>query len=84
MGKYDALTRHLHGCRAGRLAVDFTTIEALTGAGLPASADRHRAWWANDRSHSRAQAGLVAGWRVESVDQLAGRAVYVRAVVNGS
>lgn len=35
---------------------------------LPKSAYHHRAWWANDPSHSHARSWLAAGWKVKKVD----------------
>lgn len=55
----------------------FDEVEALVGP-LPASAHNHRAWWAND-SKVQAQAWQAAGWRVQSVDQQAGRVVFTRS-----
>ncbi|MFC3800959.1 hypothetical protein [Cohnella sp. GCM10012308] len=34
---------------------------------LPASATNHRAWWANDITHSQAKAWLLADWEVDAV-----------------
>lgn len=66
-GKYAALSRFLED-RVGQLVeIDFDAIGALVG-GLPVSASRHRAWWANDASHAQARAWLEAGWRVAAVD----------------
>jgi hypothetical protein len=45
----------------------FDQLARLVG-GLPPSAYRHRAWWANDASHVQARAWLDAGWRVSEVN----------------
>jgi hypothetical protein len=45
----------------------FVEISRLVG-GLPPSARRHRAWWANSPSHVQAHAWLELGRRVEAVD----------------
>jgi len=50
------------------LELTFNDIEGIIGADLPASAHRHRAWWANDKTHVHARAWMEAGWEVESVD----------------
>jgi hypothetical protein len=44
----------------------FEEIDRLVG-GLPPSAGRWSAWWANSRSHVQAVAWLDAGRRVESL-----------------
>jgi len=47
----------------------FKEIESIIHDTLPASALRHRAWWANDeQSHVQSQGWLDAGWRVSSVN----------------
>ena len=56
MAKYDPL-RDLsrpHGTDVVRLTMD--EIAALVPGGLPPSAYRHGAWWANDGHHSHVQA----------------------------
>lgn len=66
MGKYDPLAAHLRA--AGRpCRMTFAAIEELVGV-LPASARKHRTWWANDRSHVQAAAWLNAGRVVQSFD----------------
>ena len=80
MGKYDPLFEHL--CRAGddALEMTFDEIGALVG-GLPASATRYPAWWANEGAggHVQAQSWMNAGREVESVDLRAGRVRFSRA-----
>jgi hypothetical protein len=49
------------------LTLAFSEIDDLVG-GLPASARKYRAWWANDRSHSQARAWLGCGRQVANVD----------------
>lgn len=65
-GKYAPLAEYLKGQVTG-VDLDFDAIGALVG-GLPTSARRHRAWWANDATHPQARAWLEAGWRVAAVD----------------
>jgi hypothetical protein len=69
MAKYDALFEHL--CRAddGELVLSFAELDGLVG-GLPASANRNRAWWGNEASgrHVHAKAWLNAGREVIDVD----------------
>ena len=67
MGKYGVLADHLRHA-ASPVSMTFDEIDDLVG-GLPASARRHRAWWANeaDGRHVQARAWVQAGWRVEDV-----------------
>jgi hypothetical protein len=52
----------------------------IGGHRLPASARRHRAWWANDATgHAHASAWLEAGYRTEQVDMAGEKLVFVRA-----
>jgi hypothetical protein len=66
-GKYAPLAEFLKGRKTEQVDVDFDVIDTLVG-GLPTSARRHRAWWANDATHSQARGWLEAGWRVAAVD----------------
>ena len=66
-GKYAPLYRHLSASCSVTWLASFGEIEAILGFRLPASARRHRAWWANG-GHSQADAWLAAGWRTRSVD----------------
>lgn len=66
MSKYDPLLAYL-AARPGGLSVSFEEINRLVG-GLPPSASRWRAWWANDPTHVHAHAWLDSGHRVETVD----------------
>lgn len=75
VAKYDPLFEKL--CRLGddEVTVTFDEMHDLVG-GLPASPERHRAWWANetDGRHVQARAWLNAGPEVVEVD-LDGRTV---------
>jgi hypothetical protein len=64
--KYARLSAHI-SAGPWPLTLTFQVIDALVG-GLPASARMHRAWWANDASHSHARAWLGCGRTVASVD----------------
>ena len=66
MSRYRALTDHLAGLHTTTSRMTYPEIESLVGP-LPASAQNHRAWWANDKTHSHATAWLAAGWRVDEV-----------------
>lgn len=46
----------------------FEELEEVIGSNLPASALRHRAWWANSERNTHARMWLEQGWRVASVD----------------
>ena len=69
MSKYDPLFEHL--CRAGDGPVEmrFADIDRLVG-GLPASATKYPAWWANEirGSHVQAKAWLEAGRQIDRID----------------
>jgi hypothetical protein len=77
VGKYDPLRDYLADRVTDEIKMSFTDIEKLVGP-LPTSARNHRAWWANDVK-SEALAWRAAGWRVQSVDQAAGRVVFARS-----
>lgn len=66
MDKYDPLAAHL-GLASRPCRMTFAAIEELVGD-LPTSARKHRAWWANDRSHVQAVAWLGVGRVVDAVD----------------
>jgi len=65
-GKYVPLGERL-AADSRPVEMTFEQIEALVGP-LPASARKHRTWWANDQSHVQALAWLSLGRMVESVD----------------
>lgn len=69
-GSYLPLAEHLGTLTSSSMQATFTQIERILGRPLPASARRHRAWWANDATgnHSHAAAWMGAGWLVDSVD----------------
>lgn len=72
MAKYDPLRDVLNSMSTrDRQRLTFAAIDELVG-GLPNSAHRHRAWWANDPTHIQASAWLEGGRVVEEVDQAAG------------
>lgn len=56
----------------------FNEIEDVLGFGLPASARKYQAWWANDDREGRQSSGwLSAGWLTDQLD-LAGEKVTFR------
>lgn len=78
--KYDPLRLYLRQQTRSRVPMTFQQVEAVIGGPLPASARRHRPWWANDaRGHAHADAWLGAGYRTEQVDMEGETLVFVRA-----
>lgn len=68
MSKYQPLADYLRAQPASRDEVSLTLerIEAIIRTILPASARKHRAWWANHRgSHVQADAWLSEGFEAE-------------------
>lgn len=64
--KYTALADWLKSqpVQIDRVDLSFDQIEEIIGGNLPASAYKHRAWWANDsHSHTHSQLWLEVGWR---------------------
>ena len=75
VAKYDPLLEHLCRAEDGPIEMTFEEVGRLVG-GLPASATKWPAWWANETAGSRhvqARAWLNAGREVESVDRAAKR-----------
>jgi hypothetical protein len=70
MGKYEPLAAHLSARDTDSWSASFAEIETVLGTGLPPSAHKHPAWWANQRDggHSQAQGWQSVGWQVWSVD----------------
>lgn len=58
--KYSELRKHLENAGPTDVTLDFDRIDQLVD-GLPPSAYRYAAWWANDRTHVQAKAWLDAG-----------------------
>ena len=78
--KYDPLRLYLLRQAQGRIPMTFQEVESVIGGPLPASARRHRPWWANDATgHAHAHAWLEAGYRTERVDMEGEKLVFVRA-----
>lgn len=69
--KYVPLARYLLNAvpTSNTVSMTFPEIEERLGVNLPASARRHRPWWANDTSggHVQATAWLSVGWKVAKV-----------------
>ena len=78
MGKYDPLYERL--ARAAGETLTFGQIDELV-QGLPPSARKYPAWWANETagSHVEARAWMGAGWKVLEVDFRAEHVTFRRA-----
>jgi hypothetical protein len=76
VAKYDGLTELLRRQPRKHIMVTFEQVASAVPGGLPPSAYRHRAWWANETNgpHVHAKAWRRAGWIVVAVD-FAGRTV---------
>ena len=80
MSRYEPLADYLKRAASNRLPMTFKDVEAVIGRKLPASAYRHRPWWANEaRGHSHAKAWLDAGYETEQVDMESRKLVFRRA-----
>lgn len=67
IGKYTPLYKYLRAASESVITLTSEQIEELLGFALPASSVKHRAWWANDISHSHAKAWMLADWEVQSI-----------------
>lgn len=67
VGKYTPLYNYFRAASESILTITSDQIEGIVGFSLPASSVKHRAWWANDISHSQAKAWLLADWEVQSI-----------------
>jgi hypothetical protein len=78
--RYDPLRKYLDGRSEAVVQLSFTEIESIIGGLLPASARRHRPWWANERSgsHVHASAWMQAGRRTANVNLSAGSVDFAR------
>jgi len=73
-GKYHKLHTYLCSLAQQEWHTSFRNIEGIVGFGLPESAYRHRAWWANEMgktSHTHSLAWREAGWETAEVDMRA-------------
>jgi len=78
--RYDPLKRYLAGHSEPVIHLSFVEIERIIGGPLPASARRHRPWWANERSgsHVHASAWMGTDRRTANVDLNAGTVDFTR------
>ena len=72
--RYSKLQTYLVRRHASHIRLTFAEIENIIGRALPASARKHRAFWASDPKHSQAKAWLDAGMYAKELD-LDGQAV---------
>lgn len=64
MARYERLTQRLAGDETAVITLSFRELDRIVDGGLPPSARKHAAWWANSRTaHSHAAAWLDAGRR---------------------
>jgi len=70
MGKYEPLQRYLESLDSDSWHASLADIERILGFGLPKSAYRYYAWWANETSgsHSHAKSWQEAGWNTRDVN----------------
>lgn len=66
--RYAGIGEYLKGQSGPAAEVSFQDLEQAIGNGLPASAEKHRAWWANTERNTQARVWMEEGWRVDSVD----------------
>jgi hypothetical protein len=81
--RYDPLRRYLAGRSEPVVHLSFAEIERIISGPLPASARRHRPWWANERSgsHVHASAWMGTGRRTANVDLNLGTVDFALSVV---
>jgi hypothetical protein len=77
--RYDGLRNYLLTQSDPVVRLSFVEIERIIGGQLPASARRHRPWWANEQSgtHAHARSWLDANRRTAHVDLNAGTVDFV-------
>jgi hypothetical protein len=67
MANYANITEYLSRPGQEDWTASFSEVEAILGFSLPASARRHKAWWANNW-HSQSHGWMSAGFRATAVD----------------
>lgn len=71
MGKYDPIREFLFTSGKATVSVSFDELGKLVSGGLPRSAYRFPAWWANERqpqTHVQKFAWMAAGYEVDHYD----------------
>jgi len=78
LSKYDPLRWHLERSARDSVSMSFDEVAELVG-GLPNSAYRYEAWWANEEvgTHVQAKAWMSVGYHTERVN-LSSRTVTFR------
>jgi hypothetical protein len=76
-GKYQLLQDHLFSRDDSVWQATFAEIEKVVGEGLPDSARKHQAWWAN-QSSGHSQYWQRAGWQTAKVDVENERLTFLR------
>lgn len=66
--RYAGIGEYLKSQSGPTASASFADLEQAIGNTLPASAERHRAWWANTERNTQARVWMEEGWRVDSVD----------------
>jgi hypothetical protein len=66
--RYAGIGEYLKAQGGPTAEASFEQLEAAIGNSLPASAERHRAWWANTERNTQARVWMEEGWRVDRVD----------------
>lgn len=70
MNNYYPLAKRLSQGSNEEVTLTFSEIEDILGSKLPDSAYRYRAWWANDISHTQANAWMEAGYSTSDCPDL--------------
>lgn len=83
MNKYQPLHDYLMDQKHERVSMRFSDIEKL-GIELPASAKKHRPWWANNKHHSQANAWLDSSYETEQVDMGSQKLTFVKFASRGA
>jgi hypothetical protein len=76
MNKYYLLTNFLKEQQKNIIELTFQEVILIINNPLPESAYKYRPWWANDKTHSQAQAWLDAGYIIDSVDQYFNKVIF--------
>jgi hypothetical protein len=66
--RYAGISEYLKNQSGPTADATFGELESAIGSNLPASAERHRAWWANTERNTQARVWMEEGWRVDRVD----------------
>lgn len=67
-GRYTPLQQYLINLSVDEIKLSFDEMEAILKASLPASAYKHKVWWANsERSQPHAITWLKAGYKIKEV-----------------